>query len=120
MSSPFLYYSFILFVYILKIIFIILSVWRLYLKRKNPKSLMLDKISFYRERIEFIFVICMAILLLFVFYPGNKKITIDSHTQFLIYLFGIILLLTAKWKIFFNESPLISDTQQIFGQTANQ
>jgi hypothetical protein len=73
---------------------------------------MIEKLEFWRERAEFIFITCMAILLICIFYPG-AKIQIDRETQILLYLFGVILLITAKWSTFLKESPAIKKFQSV-------
>jgi len=102
-----LYSAFIIYIILVKITFILLSITKIIVKHKNPKNTqMIDKLEFWRERTEFIFIICMAILLICIFYPG-AKIQLDEETRILLYLFGIILLITAKWSTFFKESPTI-------------
>jgi hypothetical protein len=50
----------------------------------------------------------MAILLIYLFNPRNPKLEIiDSETKILLYLFGIVLLITAKWEAFFEGSKLL-------------
>jgi hypothetical protein len=41
---------------------------------------------------------------------------IDSETKILLYLFGIILLVTADWKDFFHETKWFQYLQQIIGR----
>lgn len=110
-----LYSAFVTFIIILKAIFILLSITKMVVKHRKPENKKLvDRLEFWRERIEFIFVICMAILLIYIFYPGSKKL-IDQETKFLFYLFGVILLFTAKWGTFFKESPALLKLQSVLG-----
>jgi hypothetical protein len=46
----------------------------------------------------------MSILLVYYFKPGVRP-PINSETAFLFFLFGIILILTAKWSLFVEEAP---------------
>jgi len=62
------------------------------------------KIVYWKERTEFIFIVSMSILLLYYFRP-NKEHTINKETSFLFYLFGWVLLFTAKWGMFIKEAP---------------
>jgi len=115
-----LYNSFVIFIYVLKITFVILSVTKLYLIKKDPKNKRIDTIIYWKDRVEFVFVICMALLLIYTFLPSSKNTPIDKHTQFLFCLFGVLLLFTAKWEIFVSESQTIKTLQKVIGQGANQ
>lgn len=107
------YSAFIIYVIIVKVVFIFLSITKIIVKHKNPTNTKLNEtLEFWRERTEFIFIVCMAILLIYLFYPG-AKIQIDAETQILLYLFGVILLITAKWGTFLKESPTIKKIQTI-------
>jgi hypothetical protein len=60
-----------------------------------------DKFVYWKERTEFIFIVSMAILLIYHFNPRtSQKISIDRETSILFYLFGWILIITAKWSDF--------------------
>ena len=64
-----------------------------------------EQILYWKNRIDFIFNITMAILLFFIFNPFYDNIyLIDKETKLLFYLFGIILIITAKWNTFIQES----------------
>jgi hypothetical protein len=106
---------YILFIIFVKIGFVILAISHLYLKIKHKTDSEIDKkIVFWKDRLEFIFVILMACLLIYIFNPRNdRSILIDYETKILFYLFGFILLITAKWGIFFHESPFLKNLQQV-------
>jgi hypothetical protein len=70
---------------------------------QNAKSFD-NKMVYWKKRTEFIFIISMAILLILVFNP-YKHISVDENSSDLFFLFGIILVLTADWNIFFTEAP---------------
>ena len=59
---------------------------------------------------EFIFVLCMSILLIYHFYPSRgtiqQPIIVDKETRVLFLLYGFILIFTAKWTLFFDEKTL--------------
>jgi hypothetical protein len=108
------YYTIYIYViFLIKIAFIILASTHLYLKFKNENGSNLDKeILFWRERTEFIFILLMAILLIFLFNPyKNKMYMINNETQLLLYLFGVVLIITADWKAFFKESDIFKKIQ---------
>jgi hypothetical protein len=41
---------------------------------------------------------------------------IDNEAKILLFLFGFILILTAKWSVFFEESKWFSAVQEIAGR----
>jgi uncharacterized protein YhhL (DUF1145 family) len=105
--------SFITFLFIVKITYVILAI-TIIIKRKEDKSY--DDILFWKQRVEFIFVALMAGLLIFLFNPLSPKIhLIDRETRFLLFIFGIILLVTAHWRAFFSKSKTLTDVQYILG-----
>lgn len=101
---------------IVKFIFIILAVTHVYLKTKGIKKDLDKKIVHWKERLEFVFIAMMSLLLIYIFHPrlDNMKL-INYETRILLYLFGFILLLTAKWSTFIEEAPWFSTLQGIIG-----
>ena len=106
---------YIYFIIFIKVCFVILAVSHLYLKLKHKEHSETDKkIVFWKERLEFVFVILMAGLLIYLFNPRNdRSILITHETKILLYLFGFILLITADWNVFFHESPFFKKFQKI-------
>ena len=45
----------------------------------------------------------------------NKSVEVAGESKLLLFLFGVVLLTTAKWGDFFNESPVIIRLQDIIG-----
>lgn len=108
------YYSiYIFFIILIKIIFIGLSIYSIILRKKgDEKTTKYSEIIFWKDRIEFIFIIAMALLLIYLFNSYNNKTNcIDYETRILLFLFGIILIITAKWNYFITTSPLLRDVQ---------
>ena len=101
----------------IKIIFIFLTITHIYLKMKGESGSDLDEnIVYWKERIEFVVVILMALLLIYVFNPRKSHINLlTKEIQILLYLFGFILLITAKWDAFFHESKWFQYLQQTLG-----
>jgi hypothetical protein len=93
---------------IIKVIFITLAVTKLYVSRKEPNNKKkINNLDFWKKRFEFIFTSLMAILLIYLFSPRANRINmIDNETKLLLYLFGLILLLTADWQHFLSSSKL--------------
>jgi hypothetical protein len=106
------YDIYIYFVIFIKIIFIILSINIIILKKKHEDNTdKYKKLMFWKSRVEFIFIASMALLLILLFNPYNKKNCVDNETRILLFLFGIILIITSKWDLFFQTSPIFSDFQ---------
>jgi len=98
---------FILFIILIKIVFILSAIGHVVLTHSSNSSLQkkLDpKFTFWKERTEFIFIASMSVLLIYHFKPGKNK-PISPETSLLFFLFGWILLFTAKWKLFVTEAP---------------
>jgi len=103
---------------LIKVIFIILAIAHLYYSFINKENSEEDKkVVFWKERVEFIFIIFMSLLLIYIFNPrANRTALINSEIKLLFYLFGFILLITAKCSIFLKESPIFRNIQNILGK----
>ena len=112
----YLYDGLIYFIVSVKVIFIILSLLYLYYERKGDVK-KADEIEYWRTRAEFIFTASMALLLIYLFYPKGKSgvIVLDSQARMLLYLFGWVLLITADWKQYINQSKWFTYIQGIVG-----
>jgi len=54
----------------------------------------------------------MALLLLYLFNPmQGKSVMISGETKLLLYLFGFVLLITAKWNTFIEEAKWFKKIQ---------
>ena len=93
-------------VFIVKIIFVILVVTLIYVKHKNPNDKQfIQNLECWKEKVEFIFKAMMSAMLIFLFNPRFDNLKyINFETKLLLSLFGFILLITADWKSFFEES----------------
>ena len=102
-------------IFIVKIVFIILAVYRLYIKhKKSQDKKLLEQLEIWKERIEFVFITLMSILLVYLFNPRTNNINkIDNETKLLLYLFGFVLLLTENWSGFIQESSIFKQFQGI-------
>lgn len=98
---------FVFFIILIKIVFIISAIGHLILSHStSAQAKNLDpKLVYWKERTEFIFIISMAILLIYHFHPRLSKKSIGEETALLFFLFGWILIFTAKWSIFVHEAP---------------
>jgi len=116
------YDSYITFAFTVKILFIVLALTYIFLKVKgDEKTKMAIKIKYWKEKVEFIFTIIMALLLIYLFSPRvNRTTMIDHETKILFYLFGFVLLVTAKWQDFFKESKMFIYLQKILGRAGSK
>jgi hypothetical protein len=97
---------FVVFLIIIKCIFAASALGHLVLSHTNTSFDKYDeKLLYWKERTEFIFIVSMSILLIYYFHPIIKSGPMSSETKLLFFLFGWILLITAKWKIFVTEAP---------------
>jgi len=112
---------YIILIIIIKVTFVILALSLAYMKhKKTSDKKTVEKIEFWKDRIEFIFISMMATLLIYLFYPRANRINlITSETKILLFLFGFILLFTAKWDIFFKESPIMKTIQSSIGNVGS-
>ena len=106
--------KYVMLIILVKVVFVILAVSHLYFNIKGKADSKTDKkIVFWKERIEFVFITLMSLMLIYLFNPrSNRDLELDFETKLLLYLFGFILLITAKWEIFFKESPLFKKFQE--------
>ncbi len=104
-------------IFVIKIVFILTALSHFYLKAKGEENSELDKtILFWKERLEFVFVFLMAILLIYLFNPRTNNIRmINEEVKLLLYLFGFALLITAKWNTFLTESTIFIKLQKSIG-----
>ena len=108
---------FIFFIVVIKIVFLFSAVGHVILTHL-PKSMGINmdltdaKLLYWKERTEFIFIASMSILLIYHFRPGHLK-PIPPESALLFFLFGWILLITAKWDLFFTEAKWLSSADEI-------
>ena len=111
--------SYIYLIFVIKIIFLILSATHLFLKIKKKDNTDFDKkIVFWKERTELVFIVLMAILLITLFNPrtSSPTVMINGNSKLLLFLFGIVLLITADWSKIITQAPWFIDLQKIIGK----
>ena len=108
----------ILIIIIIKMIFIILAITEFGFKLTKKTDTEASKnVIFWKERTEFIFIILMAVLLIYLFNPrdkNNKTPIINDLVKLLLFLYGFIIIITANWTIFIDESVIIEGIREIF------
>jgi len=110
------YKAFIIFIIIVKVLFVFFALSHVYLKIKGQENSETDKtVIYWKERLEFVFKILMSILLIALFNPRiHKAVLIEGETKLLLYLFGFVLIITANWGYFIKESKLFKQVQDSF------
>jgi hypothetical protein len=96
---------FVLFIIFIKIVFAISAVGYVIISHSKNYGLQdkLDpKLLYWKQRTEFIFIASMSLLLMYHFFPG-KNVPVNKESGLLFFLFGIILLVSANWNLFFTE-----------------
>lgn len=74
-----------------KIVFLILLLTNHILKRQNKDKELQTKINIAKERVESLFILLMALLIMYLFNPFViRSIVLDYETKLLIFLFGFI------------------------------
>lgn len=112
---------FVYLIFIVKIIFIILALYERSLKSGKKDMAKEEKIAFWKERVEFVFVLLMSLLLIYVFFPRSNRINlVTGEVKLLLFLFGIVLIITADWSLFFKESRSYKQIQNILGRNGSQ
>lgn len=106
---------YIILIFVVKIAFVCLAIYSLYMKaKKSTDKKLIQTVQLWKERMEFIFISLMSVLLIYLFYPrANRLGMIDGEAKLLLYLFGFILLLTENWSSFLKESPIFKKIQSI-------
>jgi hypothetical protein len=97
----------------IKSLFILLAFTNIYLKLTGKGDTdLLKNIKYWKERVEFVFSILMSLLLIYLFNPRyNNHMIIDYEMKLLLYLFGVIMIITAKWSTFFEEAKWFEKIQ---------
>jgi len=109
---------YITFIFLIKIGFITMVLIHLYLKLKHRENTELDKkILYWKDRLEFFFIVLMSFLLIYLFNPRyDKSILIYCEKKILLYIFWFVLLITSNWNVLIKESPLFLTIQKIIGK----
>lgn len=99
---------FIVFIIFIKLVFVFSAIGHLVLTHlpssiTNKISVSDVKLIYWKERTEFIFIVSMSLLLIYHFRPGHLK-PISTESMMLFFLFGCVLIVTAKWELFFKET----------------
>lgn len=106
---PLLYQYFLGIIVIVKVLYIGLAIYSLYVSKKEPNNKKkLEVILYFKERVEVLFKGLMAILLIYLFNPIFNKtdnMILNYETRLFLFIFGIIIFLTADWETIFKNIP---------------
>ena len=105
--------KFIYFIIAVKVVYLILELINFCLKLKGSKNTAkYNQIKYWKEKIAFLFKILMSIFLIYIFYPKVKRSdNLDKESKILLYLFGIILIISADWNGFIRYSVKTTNSE---------
>lgn len=96
--------SLVIFAIFVKILFVLFAILEFYskIKHKSWASWAL----YWKQRTEFIFIIAMAFICIVLFNPfSSGELVVDRHVRVLLFIYGIIILITSNWTSFFGVMP---------------
>jgi hypothetical protein len=99
--------SFVVFIIFVKILFVLFSALEIYFDiEKKEGSAWSNWDLYWKDRLEFIFIISMSIVCIVLFNPFSKgALVVDNHVRVLLFVYGFIILITSNWHTFFGEMP---------------
>ena len=82
--------------------------WMIYLREeKREKDPIYEKLRYWRERSEAVFMIGVSFIILHAFSPFTNKFTkLSSAEKLLVYTLGWVVLLTVNWDVFIGGTEL--------------
>lgn len=103
------YDTYIIIIFILKISILILFLTNIEIKLFGDYFNIGSKITYWNDRIDFLFKILTAILLFYIFNPYyDNTHMIDEKTKILFYFLGLSLIISANYNAFIVESVVYS------------
>jgi hypothetical protein len=115
-----IYDNYVIFVIIIKFLFVIFAIISKYyqtkIKSNQEYTQKYNWAIYWKDRLEFFFLISTSIICIIVFYPFySDPIFIDRHTKILLFIYGFIVLITLNWNILGNPPPWFISLQNIVG-----
>ena len=103
-----IFYYFIYFIILVKGLFLFFVVWNFYLKKKHgngngsDETKLEKRISYCKNLTENLFMVLVSILLIYLFNPyhENKYLLDDKYVKALLFIYGILMLITFDWTVF--------------------
>ena len=106
--------SFINFIIFIKFVFLFNVVIYLYIKYFTKLHHFESTSLYIIKRVRFVFTICLALLLLFIFSPHhNHSVYITPNMTFLFYAVGFLLITSANWSIFMQQPVWLKDASML-------
>jgi len=108
-----IFYYFIYFIILVKGLFLFFVVWNFYLKKKNGRgsgtgseTKLEKRISYCKNLTENLFMVLVSVLLIYLFNPyhENKYLLDDKYVKTLLFIYGILMLITFDWSVFASYS----------------
>jgi hypothetical protein len=105
-----IFFGFIYFIILVKILFLFFVIWNLYLQKKNGNTndenqIKLKKmVTYYKKLSENIFIILVSILLIYLFNPYYNNTYLDNlYVKAIFFVYGILMLITFDWSQLKNQ-----------------
>lgn len=103
-----IFFCFVYLIVLIKGLFVFFAVWNFYLKKRqhgNSAGVQTElekRILYYKNMTENIFIVSVSILLIYLFNPyyENKYLLHDKYVTLLIFIYGILTLVTFDWSVF--------------------
>jgi hypothetical protein len=93
----------------MKGLFLFFAVWNFYLKKKNgggggngSETNLEKRVLYYKNLTENIFIVLVSILMIYLFNPyhDNKYLLDDKYVKSMLFIYGILILVTFDWSEF--------------------
>jgi len=102
-------------VIVIKFFYLYFTVREIYFRYKSVKQPKnnnykekLEQVRHYKTQTDFVFMVSMAFLFIFIFNPWkNNDKYLDTHSKYLMYIFGFIILFTSDWNVFISDSTIL-------------
>lgn len=94
---------------ILKGLIVVLWITDIYLQYAPPEYRFMDiqKEKFWSARVSFVFEILIGFLLIYLFNPFHFH-PVTKTIKLTLFTFGIMTVISANWRKFLSDSPLLS------------
>jgi hypothetical protein len=100
---------------VLKCLVVIFSLARHYLKTHDKTMTKIyEKISYYKYDVDFVFIIGMSLLIMYLFAPPFKSnAPLEYEIKVLLFAYAIIIILTANWSQYFQTSVILNNIKTL-------
>jgi len=90
------------FIFLIKILFLILLLVDLYLKKKHKDTKLQVTITEWKDKLETLFIILMSLFLIYLFNPFViRSVVLDYEAKLLLFVFGFISIILRLKDTFF-------------------